>query len=178
MLSQSFIASLDRSTAIELAETFEQTARRLRARASYLEAREQDRREGRFVFAKVKAGAWRAALEAGALDPGRRVDDDALEAASKAAGVQPLATRSYVVQWRREAAAEVRARRNLEIMRLVARGWTNAQIAGRVGLSPAYVGRIVRKMIALGSPAPAPSAEKREPEGAEAGQDAAEKIRV
>ncbi len=161
MLTQNFIASLDRATAIELAHSFEDVARRLRAHATLLEARAQQRRESRHTIAKIKAGAWRAAIAAGALNPERRFDDDALEQAARRLGISPEATRSYVVQWRREAADEARARRNIEIMRLVARGWTNTQIAARVNLSPSYVGRIVRRMIALGAPPRPPRPDHR-----------------
>ncbi|WP_299394661.1 helix-turn-helix domain-containing protein [Pelagibius sp.] len=61
-----------------------------------------------------------------------------------------VALETVQVHWRhgkKRRAEEAREKRNREIMRLAARGWTNGAIAGRLDLHPSTVARIIQKTL-------------------------------
>lgn len=61
----------------------------------------------------------------------------------------PLETvQHWIRQARRQAERLERARRNREIARLAARGWSNRAIAERFGLAPSYISTLLSRQIA------------------------------
>ncbi len=74
-------------------------------------------------------------------------EDAAIRMVSRETGV-PLET--VAAHWRhakKRIAEEARERRNREIMRLAARGWTNSAIGARLDLHPSTVARIIQRAL-------------------------------
>lgn len=86
----------------------------------------------------------------------RGVDvETAITAIAVQEGVLIETVRYYYEKELRVRKRDERCRRDRDIMRLAARGWTNARIAARVGLHPDSVSRIVQRTLRA-TPPPLP----------------------
>lgn len=119
----------------------------LSARAALLEEQERRRRQVERLVNEHLPG-----LGLRALERARETGDvpAAIAAIACEAGV-PLATveAHYRLQMRDQLAAELHER-NVMIMRMAGRGWSNAAIAKRLELHPSTVSRIVRRGLGQG----------------------------
>lgn len=73
--------------------------------------------------------------------------DAAIRAAAQEAGVPVETVELWVARERRNRIEAERRRRQTEVMRLAARGWSNAAIAAEVGLHRNSVSRIVQRQL-------------------------------
>ena len=71
----------------------------------------------------------------------------AVAAVARNTGMPPATVTYWWTRSEKERAARERAARDIEIVRLARRGWSNAGIADRFGISPRTVSGIVRKAI-------------------------------
>lgn len=74
--------------------------------------------------------------------------DDACAAAALTLNIPTPSARYWYEHRQRAERIALDEAREIEIMKLAGRGWTNCSIAARVGVHPATVGRIVKRRLA------------------------------
>jgi DNA-binding NarL/FixJ family response regulator len=129
----------------DAARQLDQAAQALRRQAQAASARQAFARQ---VERRHDIGAQVAA----AADP-----QAAAQAAARAHGLSVGQVQLWADQATRKQPWIARQRRNREIMRLAARGWTNAQLADRFGLARETISRIITKQLRR-APRPRPGA--------------------
>jgi hypothetical protein len=135
-----------------MAEEYAFKALQFRRRAIELEERDARRAAAEERFARFPALAEPVYQH---IQQGKTTEEAIIAVALKT-DVLVETVRFY---WKRSKlmAKITRANRNREIMRLAARGWTNAAIAKRVDMHPKSISRIIQRQLATVPPAPANS---------------------
>lgn len=135
------IPTASESVALERAAAeLEREAGRLKGQAKAL--REQRANAARLTrFARIP-GRVRRLVEAG------EDHDQAIRQVAAELAVPLETVEHWIRQARRQAKHQARERRNREIARLAARGWTNRAIAERFSLAPSYISTILSRQIA------------------------------
>lgn len=123
-------------------------AKMLRQRADHLD-READTRQGRNEMHGNTLKLFDGYRVAGREAFERHRDGADLDAVSSeiatATGIPVATVLAWAKQARRDIADEDRSARDREIMRLAGRGWTNAQIGARLGISAKTASRAVTR---------------------------------
>jgi DNA-binding NarL/FixJ family response regulator len=131
-----FLRSLAALELRAVADALTHQARELYARADLLDEREAERQARRPRLDHL--GQAVAVL----VSEGRSIQEAAHQVAA-ATGAQVGTVLWWYEKDRKAAQEQERSQRNRAIMRLAAKGWSNAEIAARYNLSPSTVSRII-----------------------------------
>lgn len=138
-------AAINRLSAVQLralADDFARQAESLRLRAARAEAREKNE-----ALARQRADRLSKAADMAADAGGSRY---AVKRAATAYHVPPEAVTALLDHASRSREDINRGRRNILIMRLAEKGWSNIRIAARFQISDSQVSRIIRRAMGGG----------------------------
>ena len=139
MISDSVLNRLTAEQLSALADDLDAQARNIRLRAARAETREKIKKDARASAERVRMAADNAARAGGS--------GNAIQRAAKTFHCPPDAVAAMLDAAARSRADIDRDRRNMMIMRLAERGWTNGRIADRFRLTASTVSRIIQRAL-------------------------------
>ena len=128
-----------------LAEAHEEMAREIRSAA--------DRRRGEITKERNAERRVDSLLTLAELVEARAQSvslERAIEMVAAETGCPAETVAHYVARREKELKTAKRKARDIEILRLASRGWSNAEISDRVGLAPGSISRIVQRSLRAG----------------------------